>query len=225
VPESTRKADTIVLDKTGTVTTGKMTLVEVITAPNVSRETLLRYAGALADASEHPVAQAIARGAKAELGVLPVADDFAGVEGKGVHGMVDGRAVVVGRESLLADWAQHLDPALSAVKARAEGEGKTAVAVGEAGPHLRMRVTGTAPRPGLWARRHAAPTRGVFPGNRQPTLPQATGRLAPQVVRFAAVAATSGNAGIPVGDVPGVPRTRLHLRGVASGSRLIETIP
>jgi len=130
VLESTRKVDAIVLDKTGTVTTGKMTLVDVITGPQTDRETLLRYAGAVEEASEHPVAQAIARGARAELGTLPTALDFTNVGGKGVRGVVDAHAVVVGRESLLAEWAQHLDPQLSAAKARAEGAGKTAVAVG-----------------------------------------------------------------------------------------------
>ena len=130
VLESTRKVDTIVLDKTGTVTTGKMTLVDVIAASNTDRQTVLRHAGALEDASEHPIAQAIAKGALAELGALPVFEDFTGVAGKGVQGVVDGHAVVVGRESLLADWAQHLDTTLSAAKARAESEGKTAIAVG-----------------------------------------------------------------------------------------------
>ncbi|HEY2502142.1 MAG TPA: heavy metal translocating P-type ATPase [Mycobacterium sp.] len=128
--ESTRRVDTIVLDKTGTVTAGKMTLVDVITGPRTDRKTLLRYAGALEGASEHPIAQAIANGAKAELGTLPAAEDFTGVEGKGVQGIVDGHAVVVGRESLLADWAQHLDTTLSAAKVHAEHQGKTAVAVG-----------------------------------------------------------------------------------------------
>src|SRR5580693_2495385 len=130
VLEFTRKVDTIVVDKTGTVTTGKMTLVDVITAPNTDRETLLRYAGALEDASEHPIAQAIAKGARAELGSLPAPEDFANVEGKGVQGNVDGHAVIVGRESLLADWAQHLDMTLLGAKARVESEGKTVVAVG-----------------------------------------------------------------------------------------------
>ncbi|MFZ1179827.1 MAG: heavy metal translocating P-type ATPase [Mycobacterium sp.] len=129
VLESTRKVDTIVLDKTGTVTTGKMTLVDVISGPDADRKTLLRYAGALEDASEHPIAQAIAKGAKAEVGTLPAPQNFTGVEGKGVQGVVDGHAAVVGRESLLADWGLHLDATLSAGKARAESEGKTAVAV------------------------------------------------------------------------------------------------
>ncbi|BBZ72803.1 heavy metal translocating P-type ATPase [Mycobacterium paraseoulense] len=130
VLESTRNVDTIVLDKTGTVTTGKMSLVDVITGPATDRETLLRYAGALEDASEHPIAQAIARAAKAELHALPTPDGFASLEGNGVRGVVDGHTVTVGRPRLLADAGQPLDAALSADRARAEGQGKTAVAVG-----------------------------------------------------------------------------------------------
>ncbi|MEE6281290.1 heavy metal translocating P-type ATPase [Georgenia sp. MJ170] len=130
VLESTRKVDTVVLDKTGTVTTGKMTLTDVITADGVDRGELLRLAGALENASEHPIAQAIATGATQEVGTLSDPADFTNVEGKGVHGVVDGRAVVVGRDSLLADWSQELTPELAAAKARAEAQGKTAVAVG-----------------------------------------------------------------------------------------------
>ncbi|MEE6289183.1 heavy metal translocating P-type ATPase [Georgenia sp. MJ173] len=130
VLESTRKVDTVVLDKTGTVTTGKMTLIDVITADGVDRGELLRLAGALENASEHPIAQAIAKGATQEVGPLPDPADFTNVEGKGVHGVVDGHAVVVGRDSLLADWSQDLTPELAAAKARAEAQGKTAVAVG-----------------------------------------------------------------------------------------------
>ena len=130
VLESTRKVDTVVLDKTGTVTTGKMTLVDVITAPETERAELLRLAGALENASEHPIAQAVAAAAAEELHALPVPEDFANVEGKGVRGVVDGHAVIVGRESLLSDWAQHLSPDLSHAKARAQAQGKTVVAVG-----------------------------------------------------------------------------------------------
>ena len=130
VLESTRKVDTIVLDKTGTVTTGKMALVDVIVGPGAERGTLLRYAGAIEDASEHPVAQAIARAARAELGSLPAPEDFANIAGKGVHGTVDGHTVVVGQDSLLADLGQLLDPELSNAQARAQSCGKTAVAVG-----------------------------------------------------------------------------------------------
>ena len=130
VLESTRKVDTIVLDKTGTVTTGTMTLLEVFTADYTSREQLLRLAGALENASEHPIAQAIARGAAHEVGVLPTPEDFSNIEGKGVQGIVDGHAVLVGRDSLLADWSQTLPEPLALAKAAAESEGKTAVAVG-----------------------------------------------------------------------------------------------
>lgn len=128
--ESTRKVDTVVLDKTGTVTTGKMTLVEVITETGTDRVELLRLAGALEDASEHPIAQAIAKGAVQEVGTLPTPEDFANIEGKGVQGVVDGHAVLVGRESLLADWSQDLSPDVSAAKVAAEGQGKTVVVVG-----------------------------------------------------------------------------------------------
>lgn len=130
VLESTHKVDTVVLDKTGTVTSGKMTLVDVITEPGVDRAELLRFAGALEDASEHPIAQAIAKGATQEVGTLPTPEDFANVEGKGVQGIVEGIAVVVGRESLLADWSQKLSREVASAKSRAEGEGKTVVAIG-----------------------------------------------------------------------------------------------
>ncbi|WP_249522043.1 cation-translocating P-type ATPase [Microbacterium sp. ER1] len=130
VLESTRKVDTFVLDKTGTVTSGRMTLTAVHTDDGVQREELLRLAGALEDASEHPIAQAVAAAATRELGTLPSVEEFANVEGRGVQGIVDGHAVVVGRASLLADWSQHLSAGLAAVKAEAEAQGKTAIAVG-----------------------------------------------------------------------------------------------
>lgn len=130
VLESTRTVDTVILDKTGTVTTGRMTLVDVITEPDVDPTELLRLAGALEDASEHPIAQAIAKAATQQIGALPTPEDFVAVEGKGVQGIVEGAAVLVGRESLLADWSQQLSGELRRAKARAEGEGKTVVAVG-----------------------------------------------------------------------------------------------
>ncbi|GAB19632.1 copper-transporting ATPase CopA [Gordonia effusa NBRC 100432] len=129
VLESTRTVDTVVLDKTGTVTTGAMALVEVATAPGVRRDEVLRLAGAVEDSSEHPIAAAIARAARDEVGSLPAPSEFSNIEGKGVQGSVDGHAVIVGRESLLADWSQPLTEGLAADKARAESAGKTAVAV------------------------------------------------------------------------------------------------
>ena len=128
--ESTRKVDTIVLDKTGTVTTGKMTLTDVIAADGVDRDELLRMAGGLEDYSEHPIAQAIATGATTEVGDLPAPESFENIEGKGVQGVIDGHAVLAGRESLLADWSIHLGDDLRVAKQAAEAEGKTAIAVG-----------------------------------------------------------------------------------------------
>jgi len=130
VLESTRTVDTIVLDKTGTVTSGRMTLVDAVLEPGTDRAELLRLAGALEDASEHPIAQAIAKGATQEVGALSAPEDFANIEGKGVQGVVDGHAVLVGRESLLAEWSQHLSPEIADAKADAESQGKTVVAVG-----------------------------------------------------------------------------------------------
>ena len=129
VLESTRTVDTVVLDKTGTVTKGRMALVDVAVAEGVDRAEILRAAGALEDASEHPIAQAIARDARAEAGDLPAVESFQSVPGKGVTGVVDGRAVIVGREALLADWALKLPAELAAAKRAAEAAGRTAVLV------------------------------------------------------------------------------------------------
>jgi len=97
VLESTRKVTTIVLDKTGTITEGKMTLAEVVTLNGATRADVLRLAGAVESASEHPIAQAIAAAAKAELGLLPPVEDFRNEPGVGVSGVVEGRRVAVGR--------------------------------------------------------------------------------------------------------------------------------
>ncbi|MDQ0923412.1 Cu+-exporting ATPase [Pseudarthrobacter sp. W1I19] len=129
VLESTRKVDTILLDKTGTITTGKMTLQGVHTAPGVDTNELLRVAGALEDASEHPIAQAIARGATQRVGDLPVPESFKNIEGRGVQGVVDGHLVIVGRESMLKDWSLTMPPDLARAKVQAESARETAVVV------------------------------------------------------------------------------------------------
>ncbi|WP_127818563.1 heavy metal translocating P-type ATPase [Microbacterium sp. CPCC 204701] len=169
VLESTRTVDTVVLDKTGTVTTGRMALVDVVVtadsdpdfgdrdglrsgardnsrdavelriadpvegtrtdAAASARREVLRLAGAVEHASEHPIAQAIARAAAAETGELPDALSFQNVPGKGVSGVVDGHAVLVGRDALLADWALTLPSHLADAKAAAEASGRTAVVV------------------------------------------------------------------------------------------------
>lgn len=135
VLESTRRVDTIVLDKTGTVTTGRMTLAGVHTAEGVDEKELLRLAGSLEHASEHPIARAIATGAVERAGALPVPEgfeapaSFENLAGLGVQGVVDGHAVLVGRERLLADWAIALPEGLAQAKAAAEAAGSTAVLV------------------------------------------------------------------------------------------------
>ncbi|MFI9343735.1 heavy metal translocating P-type ATPase [Streptomyces sp. NPDC052773] len=129
VLESTRKVDTVVLDKTGTVTTGRMTLLAVHTADSTDEDEVLRLAGALENASEHPIARAVAAGAAERIGALPVPEDFANVPGLGVQGVVEGHAVLVGREKLLAEWAMSLPVELERAKAEAEAAGRTAIAV------------------------------------------------------------------------------------------------
>ncbi|MGW7071477.1 heavy metal translocating P-type ATPase [Streptomyces sp. NPDC054855] len=129
VLETTRKVDTIVLDKTGTVTTGKMTLLATTVAEGVGEDEVLRLAGALEHPSEHPIAQAVARGAAEKAGELPAPEDFANVPGLGVQGIVEGHAVLVGREALLAEWAIPLPAELERAKAEAEAAGRTAIAV------------------------------------------------------------------------------------------------
>ncbi|WP_236243082.1 cation-translocating P-type ATPase [Streptomyces sp. CC228A] len=129
VLETTRKADTIVLDKTGTVTTGRMTLLAVHPAASTTEHEVLRLAGALEHASEHPVAQAVAAGAAEQTGTLPDPEDFVNVPGLGVQGVVDGHAVLVGREKLLAQWAIELPEDLARAKEAAERSGRTAVTV------------------------------------------------------------------------------------------------
>ncbi|MYR33274.1 heavy metal translocating P-type ATPase [Nocardiopsis alba] len=130
VLESTRRVDTVVLDKTGTVTTGKMALTSVTAAEGEDEDEVLRLAGALEKASEHPIARAIATGATVRVGDLPTPEDFANIEGRGVQGVVDGHAVLVGRVTLLEEWSQELPEELKRAFSRAESEGRTAVAVG-----------------------------------------------------------------------------------------------
>ncbi|UUV29935.1 heavy metal translocating P-type ATPase [Amycolatopsis roodepoortensis] len=130
VLESTRAVDTVVLDKTGTVTTGRMSLVEVHVAEGVDADEALRLAGALENASEHPIAQAIVAGARDRVGELPAVEEFTNVEGLGVQGIVDGKAVLAGRSALLEDWAHHLPEELAEAKAAEEKAGRTAIVVG-----------------------------------------------------------------------------------------------
>jgi P-type Cu+ transporter len=143
VLESTRRVDTIVLDKTGTITTGRMSLADAIAAPGEDVRDLLRLAGAAEDGSAHPIAAAIADGARQRLrsapngagagtdAGLPQAADFTSYHGLGVTAVVDGHAVAVGRASWLADeWAEPVPGPLADRAAAAEAAGQTVVFAG-----------------------------------------------------------------------------------------------
>ncbi len=130
VLESTRRIDTVVLDKTGTVTTGEMAVVGIHLAEGAEEAEVLRLAGAVEDASEHPIAEAIAAHAKRQLSGLPAVADFTSHPGLGVQGVVEGHAVVVGRVAFLADWAMHPPAELAAAREEAEALGQTTIAVG-----------------------------------------------------------------------------------------------
>ena len=127
VLESTRAVDTVVLDKTGTITTGQMTLVDVIAVTGEDPDAALRIVGALEDASEHPIARAIADAARVRVGALPAVEAFTNREGLGVEGVVDGRSVVVGRARLLDEQGLEFPAELRDASARAERLGRTPV--------------------------------------------------------------------------------------------------
>ncbi|MFE3372749.1 heavy metal translocating P-type ATPase [Streptomyces sp. NPDC059173] len=129
VLETTRHADTIVLDKTGTVTTGRMTLHTTHTTHETDKTEALRLAGALENASEHPIAQAVATAATDTTGPLPTPEDFTNIPGLGVQGTVEGHAVLVGRPRLVADAGIPLPPALARALEENEAHGRTAVVV------------------------------------------------------------------------------------------------
>ncbi|MDI3422279.1 heavy metal translocating P-type ATPase [Streptomyces luteolus] len=130
VLESTRRIDTVVLDKTGTVTEGRMRLVGVIPADGEDEQEVLRLAGGLEDASEHPIAAAIANAAREQLGSLPAVAGFANSQGRGVTGQVEGRTVRAGRSAWLTEQGQDLPEDLDRARREAEAEGRTVVFAG-----------------------------------------------------------------------------------------------
>jgi len=145
--ESTRKVDTVVLDKTGTVTTGRMALVDIVPAAGEDRAEVLRVAGALEHASEHPIAQAIAAAATSELGALPAVESFANTAGLGVTGVVDGHAAVVGRARLVAEWSLHIPVHVDAARQAAEAAGRTPVFAAWDGKVRAVLVVADTPKP------------------------------------------------------------------------------
>ena len=130
VLESTRRVDTVVLDKTGTVTTGRMSLRDVVAASGEDRDEVLALAASIEHGSEHPIARAVVDGAEAAgLDLRPV-EGFTSTDGLGVQGVVDGHAVVVGRPQFLADWSIPVGSELEDALAEARASGGTAVVVG-----------------------------------------------------------------------------------------------
>jgi len=148
VLESTRRADTVVLDKTGTVTTGRMALIKVVAAAGEDPAELLTLAGAVEDASEHPVAAAIAASARDNGVTLPPVSEFANARGLGVSGLVAGRAVAVGRPPwLAATWDMRLPPELADATAQAEAAAQTVVVAGWDGQVRGLFVVADTVRP------------------------------------------------------------------------------
>jgi len=128
--ESSRSVDTVVLDKTGTVTTGVMAVTGITQAAGISRADLLRFAGAVEQASEHAVAAAVSATASGELGPLPHADGFTALPGLGARGVVDGHDVIVGREKVFRDGGLDIPAELAAQCAAWERAGRTVVLAG-----------------------------------------------------------------------------------------------
>ncbi|PCE16391.1 carbonate dehydratase [Microbacterium sp. SZ1] len=147
VLESTRRVDTVVLDKTGTVTSGRMTLVDVIPADGEDAAQVLRVAAALEDASEHPVAAAIVRGAVERFGDLPAVSEFRSIQGRGVAGLVDGVPVTVGRSGVLSGASVSLDGPLLDAFEDAERRAHTAVVVAWNGRARGVLVVSDAVKP------------------------------------------------------------------------------
>jgi Cu+-exporting ATPase len=127
--ERTRRIATIVLDKTGTITEGRLAVADVLPAAGVEGRELLRLAGAAEDASEHPIARAVAQRARSELGELPAVESFTNRPGLGIEALIEGRAVLVGRPALLAEWGLELPLELVRAGDERERDGRTVVAV------------------------------------------------------------------------------------------------
>ena len=147
VLEATQTLDTIVLDKTGTVTTGRMALVDTTVAPGVDADDALRMVGALEAASEHPVGRAIAAAAAERVGPLPGVESFANRPGLGVEGLVDGSRMVAGRATLLEDHGVILPPALARAWADAEAAGNTAILASRDGTAIALLVVADTVKP------------------------------------------------------------------------------
>jgi Cu+-exporting ATPase len=147
VLQSTRRIDTLVLDKTGTVTTGRMELVNLVLADGVERDDALRLVGALEHASEHPIGVAIVKAAQREVGVLPGVEGFEALPGLGTRGVVDGIKVSVGREELLRQNLTIVPAVLKEALSTARHAGHTAVVAAWGGSARAVFVVADQPKP------------------------------------------------------------------------------
>ena len=197
----------MVLDKTGTVTTGRMSLAGVLTCGEAGRADLLRYAGAVEQASEHAVAAAISAAARSETGPLPQASDFRALPGLGARGTVDGREVVVGRETLFAEHGMTAPASLAAQCRAWEQAGCTAVLVGWDGAVRGAIAVADTIKPSAASRRRRLRALGLHPmlltGDNE-----ATAR---------AVAAAAGIEEVIAGTLPG-RQGRRHRRAAGPGT-------
>jgi P-type Cu+ transporter len=145
--ESAHRIRVVALDKTGTVTTGAMSLTRVITGRGITEEEVTALAGGVEEASEHPLGQAIARGASDRLGELPVVTGFTAIAGAGVAGTVCGRDVAVGSARLMAERALEVPAELAEQARAAERSGQTAVLAGWSGAARAVLCVADAVRP------------------------------------------------------------------------------
>jgi Cu+-exporting ATPase len=160
--ESTRRVDTIVLDKTGTVTTGKMALVSMTVADGEDEAEILRLVGALEHASEHPIARAIADAASRQAPLASV-QGFRNRDGLGVEGVVEGHAVIAGRPQLLADWGVDLPPNLATALSSAQEQGRTAITAAWDGQARAVLVVSDTVKPSSLAAIRALRALGLRP--------------------------------------------------------------
>ena len=163
VLESTRRVDTVVLDKTGTVTTGTMRLVDAATGAETAVDEALRLVGGLEAASEHPIARAIAAGAAGRVGELPPVAAFRSHAGLGAEGEVEGRTIVAGRPALLAERGLAVPDDLDAARRQAEAGGATAVLAGWDGAARAVFVVADEVKPTSATAVHALRDLGLDP--------------------------------------------------------------